>query len=100
MVPGMRAMQELRDAAMTNALLSAGATGPAWLIAGNGHVRRDIGVPRMLSKAAAGKQVLVVGLLERDSTGAMPSAEERQLYDLVLVTPRAAREDPCASFNR
>ncbi|MBK8003644.1 MAG: ChaN family lipoprotein [Gemmatimonadetes bacterium] len=100
MVPGMRAMQELRDAAMTNALLSAGATGPAWLIAGNGHVRRDIGVPRMLSKAAAGKQLLVVGLLERDSTGAMPSAEERQLYDVVLVTPRAPREDPCASFGR
>ena len=100
MVPGMRAMQELRDAAMTNALLSAGATGPAWLIAGNGHVRRDIGVPRMLSRAAAVKQVLVVGLLERDSTGAMPSAEEQRLYDVVLVTPRAPREDPCASFGR
>lgn len=100
MVPGMRAAQEVRDASMTDALLAAGQGGPAWLIAGNGHVRADIGVPRMLRPAAAGKSILVVGLLERDSTGAMPTAEERRVYDLVVVTPRAEREDPCANFGR
>jgi uncharacterized iron-regulated protein len=98
MVPGMRAAQITRDAAMTRALMLASAGGPAWLIAGNGHVRRDMGVPRLLVKAAPGKKVLVVGLLERASDGSAPSAESRKPYDLVLVTPRAEREDPCAGM--
>ena len=100
MIPGMRAAQVARDAAMTRALLLAGATGPAWLIAGNGHVRGDMGVPRLLRSAAGGRAVLVVGLLERDSTGALPDAVERSRYDLVIVTPAADREDPCAGLRR
>jgi len=100
MVPGMRAAQEVRDAAMTRALMMAGADGPAWLIAGNGHVQRDIAVPRMLARVAPGKSVLVVGLLERDSTGAAPEAAERQRYDLVVITPRTERPDPCAELRR
>jgi len=103
MVPGMRAAQIVRDAAMTRALLLAGAQAgqrPEWLIAGNGHVRRDLGVPRILRRAAPGARVLVLGLLEREESGALPSAGERSEYDLVIVTPRAQREDPCASFNR
>jgi uncharacterized iron-regulated protein len=98
MVPGMRAAQVTRDAAMTRALMLASAGGPAWLIAGNGHVRRDMGVPRLLTKAAPGKKVLVVGLLERESDGSAPSAESRRPYDLVLITPRAERDDPCAGL--
>ena len=98
MIPGMRAAQEVRDAAMTHALLLAGAAGPAWLIAGNGHVRRDMGVPRMLRAAAPARRVLVVGLLERSEEGAAPTDAERAVYDLVVVTPRAMREDPCASL--
>jgi len=99
MVPGMRAAQEVRDAAMTRALLLAGRSGPAWLIAGNGHVRRDIAVPRILARVARGKQVLVVGLLEREEDGTAPEAAERRNYDLVIVTPRTARPDPCAQLQ-
>ena len=99
MVPGMRAAQEVRDAAMTRALLLAGGGGPAWLIAGNGHVRRDIAVPRILARVARGKQVLVVGLLEREEDGTAPEAAERRNYDLVIVTPRTARPDPCAQLQ-
>jgi uncharacterized iron-regulated protein len=98
MIPGMRAAQEVRDAAMTQALLLAGANGPAWLLAGNGHVRRDMGVPRMLRAAAPTRTVLSVGLLEVGEDGAAPDAAERRVYDLVIVTPRAAREDPCAGL--
>jgi uncharacterized iron-regulated protein len=100
MIPGMRAAQEVRDASMTWALVAAGATGPAWLIAGNGHVRSDIAVPRMLHNAARGKHVLVVGLLERGEDGTLPDQAERRRYDLVIVTPAATREDPCASLRR
>lgn len=98
MVGGMRSAQVVRDAAMTDALLRAGADGPAWLIAGNGHVRKDMGVPRILYKVAQGKSVLVIGLLEREADGSAPSAESRRPYDLVLITPRAEREDPCAGM--
>lgn len=98
MIPGMRAAQATRDAAMTHALELASRDGAAWLIAGNGHVRRDMGVPRILSKVAPGKKLLVVGLLERESDGSAPSAESRKPYDLVVITPRAEREDPCAGL--
>jgi uncharacterized iron-regulated protein len=98
LIPGMRAAQVIRDAAMTRALLLAGAQSgqhPEWLIAGNGHVRRDLGVPRILRRVVPDARVLVVGLLEREENGAIPSTEDRRVYDLVVVTPRAQREDPC-----
>jgi uncharacterized iron-regulated protein len=100
MVVGMRAAQTVRDAAMARALLRAAESGSAWLIAGNGHVRRDIAVPRLLRAAAPETSVLAVGLLERSTDGGMPSRATRGMFDLVIVTPRTARPDPCASFPR
>jgi uncharacterized iron-regulated protein len=100
MVPGMIAAQEVRDAAMTRALLLASARGPAWLIAGNGHVRRDIAVPRILTRVAPGKRLLAVGLLEREEDGTTPKADERRSYDLVIITPRTARPDPCEQLRQ
>lgn len=99
LIPGLRAAQAVRDAAMANALLQAGAGVPAWLIAGNGHVRRDVGVPRLLAPAAPGRRLLVLGLLERAADGAPPDAAARAPYDVVLVTPRTPRADPCAGLR-
>lgn len=98
MIPGMRAAQEVRDAAMTEALLAAGAGGPAWLIAGNGHVRLDMAVPRFLRTAAPGRGVLVVGLVERGADGSVPGAATAAMYQVIIVTPPAVREDPCAGL--
>jgi uncharacterized iron-regulated protein len=98
LIAGMRTAQVARDAAMAHALLLAGAGSgerPEWLMAGNGHVRRDLGVPRILREAAPQARVLAVGLLEREEDGGLPAAAERRAYDLVIVTPRAEREDPC-----
>lgn len=101
MVPMMRLAQEARDAAMTEALLRAAQGGhPAWLIAGNGHVGRDYGVPRFLAQLAPGKQVVVVGFLEREPDGALPSEAERSVYDVVWITERAEREDPCLAMRK
>ena len=100
MVVGMRAAQTVRDAAMARALMRAAESGPAWLVAGNGHVRLDIAVPRLLRAAAPAMNVLAVGLLERPAGGGMPSQAARGMFDLVIVTPRVARPDPCASFPR
>ena len=100
-LPGMRAAQSARDAAMADALLRAAADGamPTVLIAGNGHVRRDHGVPLWLARAKPAAKVVSVGFLEIDADGRPPSVAERVLYDLVWITPRQARPDPCAGFT-
>ncbi|MBK6782043.1 MAG: ChaN family lipoprotein [Gemmatimonadetes bacterium] len=99
MVPGMRAAQELRDASMAEALLTAAkGGGPAWLIAGDGHVRADMAVPRMLRRVAPGKTLLIVGVVERGTEAAVPGPEAARQYQVLIVTPPAAREDPCASL--
>lgn len=98
MVPGMRAAQEVRDAAMTDAMLAAGANGPVWLIAGDGHVRMDMGVPRLLRKLAPAKRELVVGFVERGTDEAVPGKGAAARYQVLVITPKAEREDPCAGL--
>jgi uncharacterized iron-regulated protein len=98
LVPGMRAAQEVRDASMTEALIQAGASGSAWLIAGDGHVRMDMGVPRILRKVAPLKKLLVIGFVERGTDEAVPGKPAGEKYQLLVVTPPATREDPCASL--
>jgi uncharacterized iron-regulated protein len=101
MVPMMRTAQEARDAAMTDALQRARTSGhPAWLIAGNGHVRRDYGVPRFLEKLHPKQRTVSVGFLEIEPDGSLPGVKEREVYDVVWITPRAQREDPCAAMRK
>lgn len=87
---GLVASQVARDQFMARALQSHAARG-AVLLAGNGHVRRDIGVPRWLDPAWRGRSV-AIGLLEEGNPD--PAA-----YDLVLVTPAQPRSDPCAAMR-
>lgn len=98
MIPGLRAAQEVRDAAMARALLAALPGGSAWLIAGNGHVRADLAVPRMLRAKAPDARVVVVGLVERPADG--PPRLDPDRYDIAIITPAAQRADPCAAFRR
>ncbi len=67
------------------------------LLTGNGHVRRDAGVPIWLRDLAAGS-VVSIGLIETD-----PDADAAELaaqYDAYVITPRAERSDPCAVLKR
>lgn len=89
--PGMARGQFARDAAMAHLLQAHGARG-ALLWAGDGHVRRDLGVPRWLERR--GIVALAVGYLER---GTPPVTA--QAYDAVVWTPAATRPDPCAAFK-
>lgn len=98
-VGGMRTAQEARDASMARSMLAAAGGGPVWLIAGNGHVRADVAVPRILRRVAPGKTVVAVGLLEAGPDGGLPPAAAWAGFDLVIVTPRAERPDPCAAFR-
>jgi uncharacterized iron-regulated protein len=62
------------------------------LLAGNGHVRRDIGVLFWLPADAA-RPAINIGVLERgDDSSAPGSAAD---FDAYVITERAERADPC-----
>jgi uncharacterized iron-regulated protein len=93
-LPPMALAQRARDAAFALAMLDVPAPARVVLIAGNGHVRRDIGVPHYLRAAGvAPSDIVAVGFIEKgDPDGAR--------FDSVRVTERAERPDPCAAFRR
>ena len=89
----MAQAQFARDAVMADLLRRHRLPGGIVLLAGNGHVRRDIGVPRWLQSMGAEPRVFALGLLEQDDT-TVPT----QAFDATLRTEVATRPDPCAGF--
>jgi uncharacterized iron-regulated protein len=94
MLPGMVAVQRLRDAGLARAVIRAldETGGPVAVITGNGHARRDWGVPAVLAKVAPDLDVRVLGQTEDD----------RPLeggFDMVKSAPATPRPDPCAAFQ-
>lgn len=83
MLDGMARAQVARDVAMAEALKPYAGRG-AVLLAGNGHVRRDIGVPHWLPGSVS------VGLLE---------GENAERYDHKVLLPAQQRPDPCAALG-
>lgn len=91
-VPAMRAAQRLRDAHLWASLKEADGR-PRVLLAGNGHVRRDYGVPQLTASLLAPGSLVSVGFVERRrDADAAP-------YDYAWVTVKAKREDPCRSMK-
>ncbi len=93
-LPGMVQAQRLRDAALARAVVQAfqATGGPVVLITGNGHARRDQGVPAVLERAMPDLSVVSVGQME-GSAGPVPP------FDRWIVTPTLARGDPCDAFG-
>ncbi len=87
--------QRARDAAMAHAMLAAAPGTRVVLIAGNGHVRTDLGVPHHLRAAGVpAAQIVAIGFVERGAeNGDAP-------YDLRRVTAAARRADPCTALRR
>lgn len=83
----MAQAQVARDRVMAAAVQRHAARGVV-LLAGNGHVRRDVGVPPWLPADLRGR-MLVVGTME----GASPLPASA--YDVTIDAPAPAREDPC-----
>jgi uncharacterized iron-regulated protein len=108
-VESIARVQRLRDAALALPLLDASER-RSLLLAGNGHVRRDHGVPLYLG--AFEKEALVVGFEElaeeapadgsadlASMVGATRALDISRAYDCVCLTRRAARDDPCADLK-
>ncbi len=104
----MSAAQRLRDALLADGVRRGiSRQGSAVLITGNGHARKDRGAPLYLQRhglpaplviwptEARGKARTIADLLPGNARG-KPAA----LADVIIVTPRAAREDPCKGFER
>lgn len=87
MLPGMAAAQVARDLYMA-ALIRRHAAQGVLLLAGNGHVRRDIGVPYWLPQLPG---MLVVGITEQPA----PSG----WFDRNLQVPPVERPDPCLALR-
>lgn len=94
MLPGMVAVQRLRDAVLARAVIRAmeETGGPVAVITGNGHARRDWGVPSYLARVAPDLEVFVLGQTE-------DGAPLQGGFDEVVSAPAVARPDPCAAFR-
>jgi uncharacterized iron-regulated protein len=104
-IGGMAAAQRYRDAYLADALIGAAAPrGSAILIAGNGHVRSDRGVPWHIRERAPATPVTSVLLIEveegkTDAAEYLPrDPQGRPAAALAIFTPRAERADPCERF--
>ena len=104
-LPRMAAAQRTRDATLAEAMLEVAPDG-AVLIAGNGHVRRDLGAPLYLAAAAPDRTCRALGIIEVQAGREDPSAylasaaANVRPYDFVWFTPRRDRPDPCLAFQR
>ncbi|RJG04710.1 hypothetical protein D3870_00560 [Noviherbaspirillum cavernae] len=90
MADGLVRAQAARDVWMAKAVEQHAARGVI-LLAGNGHVRRDVGVPQWLPPQQRGG-VRSIGYVEE------LKAEPAGMYDdMIAITPHA-RPDPCAKL--
>ena len=85
------AAQVARDQFMAR-MIERAAPQAAVLLAGNGHVRSDIGVPRWLTPATRRRSV-AIGLLEPGTSAA------GMHFDVVLRTTEQPRADPCEAMR-
>jgi uncharacterized iron-regulated protein len=91
MVPGMVNAQLARDIWMAK-LIRDQQPRDVVLIAGNGHVRKDIGVPRWLNTIGPKLTVKAVGYVE--------GGAQKEQFDEVRSIPAQKRADPCAKFKK
>jgi uncharacterized iron-regulated protein len=108
MLERMVDMQQARDAQLGRALVDAIAAGAdgAVLVAGVGHVRRDLAVPPHIARWAPDARVTSVAFAEvtpgRTDAGAMLRDEfgAQVPFDYVWFTPRVDLKDPCEEFRK
>lgn len=106
--PAMVRVQQARDYAMADSLVSNAGGQLQVLIAGNYHIRRDLGVPNYLlnrQSSLAESQIVSVAFMEVDGASDDPSDYLQQFgsvkaYDYIWFTPAVSDEDYCASMRQ
>jgi uncharacterized iron-regulated protein len=98
----MALAQRARDAAMAQAMRAAQASHglPVVLLTGNGHARRDLGVPRHLAGTLPPARVRCVGFLEAAGER-QPRlvAEADARFDWQVLAQAQPRPDPCEALR-
>ena len=98
-LPSMARAQIARDLVLARSLLPYLSRGVV-LLTGNGHVRKDMGVPHWLT-AEQRREVIAIGLLEANSGEVGVAVEDlKHRYDVVLKTAPADRTDPCEALRK
>ncbi|MCK0126386.1 ChaN family lipoprotein [Gelidibacter sp. F2691] len=94
MLGGMIEVQRLRDAILSVRVVQAVSDtgGPVVVITGNGHARKDWGVPAYLARVAPELTVISVG---QGEDGVLTEGG----FDIVLDAPAPKRPDPCDQFK-
>lgn len=106
--PAMVRVQQARDFAMAGSLASNTEQQLQVLIAGNYHIRRDLGVPNyLLSRQSSLEESQIVSLafMEVDEASYDPADYLQQFgsvkaYDYIWFTPAVSDEDYCASLRQ
>ncbi len=107
-LPAMVNVQRARDGSMADAMIRASQKFGAVLIAGNGHIRKDRGVPFVLRQNKARIQEshnLAIALVEVSPE--QPSFADYEFisksgaahYDFVVFTPKFDTTDHCAAMR-
>lgn len=106
--PAMVRVQQARDFAMAGSLASNTEQQLQVLIAGNYHIRRDLGVPNYLLKRQSSleeSQIVSLAFMEVDVASNDPADYLQQFgsvkaYDYIWFTPAVSAEDYCASLRQ
>ena len=102
----MGVIQRLRDAVLTDSLLTAAGEDGAILIAGNGHIRTDRAVPWYLARREPKADTVTVMMLEVTDDATKPedivpmTPDNNPAADYVWFTPQAEREDQCEALRK
>ncbi len=97
-IGGMVKAQQARDAQMAKVVAHAKAAVPGSLVvllAGNGHIRKDSGVPRYLRVLDPQAALLAWGFVETP----LGEVTADPVYDEVIVATAQPRPDPCEGLK-
>lgn len=105
--PAMVRVQQSRDNAMAQALGPVSNEGVNVLVAGNFHVRRDLGVANYLlhgQPELAPRAIVALGMIEvqpevTDPADYLEQFNAVRAYDYIWFTPAISDEDYCASLR-
>lgn len=98
MINPMSNIQIAKDKLMASQLLKHSQQGKAYLISGNGHIRKDRGVPYYINLEAPEKNTFTLGILE--DRNSFSTLEPFIRFDGIWTTASTPEEDYCADLRK